>query len=286
MCREVWSAFAYPTQFHGPRRSDHCHSRSPGHIASDEGVAVLYVRVPVMADPVSSVAYAIEAALRALHGHLGLLLPTMGIVIGIIGLVTLNYWQLVRAFPEGGGSPEAAGRAFGEEWSFLPIGALVVDFALTIAISIAAAGSAIIAYVPAIAPARIPIALGLTVLVAASPIRSWWAAARRSSRLWTLGEPEPGRGPGRLPTACSRPDTRPDAEYPTSDRRRAGSRARTPRGRSRSASGTRGPGAARTFGDDSSALPLVGPTARGLSVRRAVARAGATTSVSRPFRPS
>jgi hypothetical protein len=73
----------------------------------------------VMADPVSSVAYAIEAALRALNGHLELLLPTMGIVIGIIALVTLNYWQLVRAFPEGGGSPEAAGRAFGEKWSFL-----------------------------------------------------------------------------------------------------------------------------------------------------------------------
>jgi hypothetical protein len=120
----------------------------------------------VMADPVSSVAYAIEAAVRALGGHLGLLLPTMAVVIGIIALVTLNYWQLVRAFPEGGGSPEAAGRAFGEEWTFLPIGALVVDFALTIAISIAAAGSAIIAYVPALAPARLPIALGLTVVVA------------------------------------------------------------------------------------------------------------------------
>ena len=36
----------------------------------------------VMADPVSSVAYAIEAALRALGGHLNLLLPTMGLVIG------------------------------------------------------------------------------------------------------------------------------------------------------------------------------------------------------------
>lgn len=68
----------------------------------------------VMADPVSSVAYAIEAALRALNGHLDLLLPTMGVVIGIIALVTLNYWQLIRRFPEGGGSPEAAGRAFGE----------------------------------------------------------------------------------------------------------------------------------------------------------------------------
>jgi hypothetical protein len=120
----------------------------------------------VMADPVSSVAYAIEAALRALNGHLELLLPTMSIVIGIIALVTLNYWQLVRAFPEGGGSPEAAGRAFGEEWSFLPIGALIVDFALTIAISVAAAGSALIAYAPTLAAARIPLAMALLALVA------------------------------------------------------------------------------------------------------------------------
>lgn len=121
----------------------------------------------VMADPVSSVAYAIEAALRALNGHLELLMATMSIVIGIIALVTLNYWQLVKTFPEGGGSPEAAGRAFGEEWTFLPIGALIVDFALTIAISIAAAGSALIAYVPALASERIPLAMGLLLLVAA-----------------------------------------------------------------------------------------------------------------------
>lgn len=121
----------------------------------------------VMADPVSSVAYAIEAALRALNGHLDLLLPTMAIVIGIIVLVTANYWQLVRAFPKGGGSPEAAGRAFGEGWSFLPIGALIVDFALTIAISIAAAASSVIDYLPALAPARIPIALALVAVVAA-----------------------------------------------------------------------------------------------------------------------
>jgi len=120
----------------------------------------------VMADPVSSVAYAIEAALRALGGHLDLLLPTMAIVIGIIALITVNYWQLVKAFPRGGGSPEAAGRAFGEGWTFLPIGALIIDFALTIAISIAAAASSAIDYLPALASARIPIALGLVVVVA------------------------------------------------------------------------------------------------------------------------
>src|SRR4029453_3089175 len=155
-------------------------SRSGAPVASADSLAwpVRLVRRPgramlffafafaVMADPVSSVAYAIEAALRALNGHLELLLPTMGIVIAIIALVTLNYWQLVRAFPEGGGSPEAAGRAFGEEWSFLPIGALIVDFALTIAISIAAAGSALISYVPALASGLIPLALALVLLVA------------------------------------------------------------------------------------------------------------------------
>ena len=49
---------------------------------------------------------------------------------------------------------------------FVPIGALIVDFVLTIAISIAAAGSALIAYIPSVAVARIPIALSLLVFVA------------------------------------------------------------------------------------------------------------------------
>lgn len=64
----------------------------------------------VIADPVSSVAYAIEAALRALHGDLALLLPTMSLVIGLVVVVTANYWQLVRRFPKGGGAlPRQAG---------------------------------------------------------------------------------------------------------------------------------------------------------------------------------
>ncbi|GGU96561.1 hypothetical protein GCM10010211_74900 [Streptomyces albospinus] len=121
----------------------------------------------VMADPVSSVAYAIEAALRALHGDLALLLPTMTLVVGLIALVIVNYHQLVARYPGGGGAAAAAGEAFGEAWAFLPIGALIVDFVLTIAISSAAGASAIIAYLPAAAPWRIPLALGLTIAVAA-----------------------------------------------------------------------------------------------------------------------
>src|SRR5690242_7613800 len=120
----------------------------------------------VMADPVSSVAYTIEASLRALHGHLHLLLATQLIVLGIIALVDINYWQLVGRFPLGGGSAEAAGRAFGTGWVFLPIGALIVDFVLTITISVAAAVSALIAYVPALNGGRLVLGLGLLGAVA------------------------------------------------------------------------------------------------------------------------
>jgi hypothetical protein len=118
-----------------------------------------------MGDPVSSVAYAIEAALRALNGDLALLIPTMLMVVGLVALIVFNYHALVGRFPEGGGAAAAAGSAFGEAWAFLPIGALIVDFCLTIAISAAAAASAIIADLPASAPTRIPLALGLLLLV-------------------------------------------------------------------------------------------------------------------------
>ncbi|MFI6366345.1 hypothetical protein ACIBG0_26750 [Nocardia sp. NPDC050630] len=120
-----------------------------------------------MADPVSSVAYAIEAALRALHGDLGLLLVTMGLVVAIIGVIIVNYQQLVARYPQGGGAAAAAGEAFGEAWAFIPIGALIVDFVLTIAISVSAGSSAVIAYIPGLTHWRIPLALGLLMFVAA-----------------------------------------------------------------------------------------------------------------------
>jgi hypothetical protein len=130
----------------------------------------------VMADPVSSVAYAIEAANRSLDGHLSYLFATMAIVIAVVALVTVNYWFLVRRFPQGGGDAEAAGRAFGTAWAFPVIGALIVDFCLTISISIAAASSAIIAYVPGLHPFRIPLAILLCALVAGL---TWFGHAGR-----------------------------------------------------------------------------------------------------------
>jgi hypothetical protein len=148
------------------------------------GLLLVGFAFAVMADPVSSVAYTIEASLRSLHGHLQLLMATQLIVLGIIALVDVNYWQLVGRFPMGGGSAEATARAFGTGWVFLPIGALIVDFVLTITISIAAAVSAIIAYLPSAAALRI--LLGLVLLLAVAGLTWFGHGGRLTFALMTL----------------------------------------------------------------------------------------------------
>ena len=129
-------------------------------------VLLLAFAFAVMGDPVSSVAYAMEAGLRSLGGRLPLLLPTMLVVLAIIVLVAVNYHHLYAMFPEGGGDAAASAAAFSEGLAFLPLAALIVDYALTIAISAAAGASAIIAYLPRLAPARLPLAIVLLVIVA------------------------------------------------------------------------------------------------------------------------
>lgn len=120
----------------------------------------------VMADPVSSVAYAIEAALNELDDDFADVVLTMGLVIATIAVVAVGYHQLIGRFPGGGGGAQGLAEAFGEGWAFLPLGALLVDFALTIAVSCAAAASALIAYAPALAEARVVLAVGLALAVA------------------------------------------------------------------------------------------------------------------------
>jgi hypothetical protein len=134
---------------------------------SGRGMLFVAFAFTVMADPVSSIAYAIEAALRHLDGDLGDLFLTMALVIVTIAVIAATYHQLIRRFPDGGGGARSVGTAYGEGWAFIPLGALLVDFVITVAISCAAGASAIIAYLPGLEPERVFLALALTALVAA-----------------------------------------------------------------------------------------------------------------------
>jgi hypothetical protein len=132
-----------------------------------QGILFIAFAFTVMADPVSSIAYAIESALRHLHGDLGDLFLTMGLVIATIAVIAATYHQLIRRFPGGGGGARSVGTAYGDAWAFIPLGALLIDFVITVAISCAAGASAIIAYVPGLEGGRVLLALLLTALVAA-----------------------------------------------------------------------------------------------------------------------
>src|SRR5829696_1388247 len=130
------------------------------------GILFIGFAFTVMADPVSSIAYAIESALRKLDGDLGDLLLAMGLVIATIAVIAATYHQLIRRFPGGGGGARSVGTAYGDAWAFIPLGALLIDFVITVAISCAAGASAIIAYLPGLEGGRVLLALMLTSLVA------------------------------------------------------------------------------------------------------------------------
>ena len=151
----------------------------------------------VMADPVSSVAYALEAALHGLDGRLGSLFPTMALVLGGIALVASSYHDLIGRYPDGGGGAKGIGAAFGEAWAFVPLGALLVDFTLTIAVSCAAGASAAIAYLPGLADARSPLALALVVLVAGAVLLGHRARVVFATATSWSPAPAPARRPPR-----------------------------------------------------------------------------------------
>jgi hypothetical protein len=88
-------------------------------------------------------------------------------VVATVAIVAATYHQLIGRFPEGGGGARSVATAYGDGWAFIPLGALLVDFTITVAISCAAGASAIIAYAPGLTSSRVPLALALTALVAA-----------------------------------------------------------------------------------------------------------------------
>jgi amino acid transporter len=134
------------------------------------------VALPIFAsDPLSSVAYATQEILLVLSlGGLAYLYltPWIGLaVVVLLAVVVISYRQVVRAYPSGGGSYEVASRNLGRSAGLVVAAALLVDYIMTVAVSVAAGVDNIISAVPELNPWRIPINVGFVALLAAMNLR-------------------------------------------------------------------------------------------------------------------
>jgi amino acid transporter len=126
-------------------------------------------------DPLSSVAYATQEILIVLtvagSAYLYLTPWLAAAVVVLLTALVLSYRQVVRAYPSGGGDYEVARRNHGQFASLVVASALLVDYVLTVAVSISAGTDNIISAFPGLNEHRLAIALGLIGLLAALNLR-------------------------------------------------------------------------------------------------------------------
>ncbi len=121
--------------------------------------------LPIMAsDAVSSVAYAVEEILMALMPALGLMavnyvgLVSVPIILLLLILI-FSYSQIISHYPNGGGAYVVSKENFGKKASLLAATCLIIDYIMTVAVSISSSTAAILSVYPNLEPYRIPISL-------------------------------------------------------------------------------------------------------------------------------
>ncbi|HCF86294.1 MAG TPA: amino acid permease, partial [Ktedonobacter sp.] len=124
-------------------------------------------------DAISSVAYATEAILATLiaagSGNLGLTLPICFAIVGLLSIVALSYRQTIPAYPNGGGSYIVAKDNLGTLPGLLAAASLMIDYVLTVSVSVAAGVQALATLFPVLSPTfdvvTIDVALVLLIMV-------------------------------------------------------------------------------------------------------------------------
>jgi amino acid transporter len=126
-------------------------------------------------DPLSSNAYATQEILLVL-GLAGaltlhLVLPISIAVAILLATVVVSYRQTVRAYPSGGGAYIVAHENLGVYPSLLAAAALLIDYVLTVSVSIVAGVDAIVSAAPGLSDFKIPLAIGFIAFVTLANLR-------------------------------------------------------------------------------------------------------------------
>jgi amino acid transporter len=137
-------------------------------------------------DAISSVAYATEAILITLVAagsqNLWLTMFICLAIVGLLGIVALSYRQTIPAYPNGGGSYIVAKDNLGVVPGLTAAASLMIDYVLTVSVSVAAGVQALATLFPQLAPSVVPIDVTLVVLITVVNLRG----IRESASIFSL----------------------------------------------------------------------------------------------------
>jgi amino acid transporter len=126
-------------------------------------------------DPLSSVAYATEQimvvllAASATAKHLAV--PISLAIAVVLGVVVASYRQTVRAYPTGGGAYTVSKDNLGTAPALVAAAALLVDYVLTVSVSVVAGVVAIVGAIPSLGHLTVEISIGSIVLLTIANLR-------------------------------------------------------------------------------------------------------------------
>lgn len=133
-------------------------------------------------DALTSVAYGPEAILIVLAAAgataLHLILPITIAIVVLLTILVISYRQVIDAYPHGGGAYAVTRDNFGHQFSKLAGAALIVDYTLTVAVSIAAGVGQLTSAFPSTSAYVIPMCLGILLVITALNLRGLGEGAR------------------------------------------------------------------------------------------------------------
>lgn len=136
-------------------------------------------------DALSSVAYATEEILLVLTlistSNLSPILPIAVCIVGLLLLVTFSYRETIHAYPEGGGAYIVSKDNLGANAGLLAGASLLIDYVLTVSVSVTAGIAAIVSVFPELAGARVVLALCAVTLITFGNLRG----VKESSNFFT-----------------------------------------------------------------------------------------------------
>lgn len=126
-------------------------------------------------DALSSTAYATQEILVILAAAgtvaFGYVFPISIVIVGLLAIVVISYEQIIHAYPDGGGAYVVAYDNLGRFPALVAAAALLIDYILTVSVSISSGVAQIVSAYPDLFSYRVPICIACVVLITVINLR-------------------------------------------------------------------------------------------------------------------